>query len=105
MKTTLLLSLCFLFANVSPAKANQLNPYLAKVALGKTENTSGEFKKQVDDTIQLAKAQGISWMGAPQDPTVNCYAEGSQNYCYTTILFWHDNQDQLDSFVNTLSQK
>jgi len=104
MKMTLLLSLCFLFANVSLARANQLNPHLAKVALGKIENTPGELKKQIDDAILLTKTQGISWMGAPRNPDILCHARGSKNYCYTTILFWHDHQDQLDTFVSTLRQ-
>jgi hypothetical protein len=105
MKMTLLLSLCLLLANVSAsAQANRPNPYLAKVVFGKFENVSGEVQKQVNDVVLLAKAQGISWIGAPNLSGVFCNTVGSKDFCYTTILFWHDNQDQLDTFVNAIPQ-
>lgn len=105
MKMTLLLSFCFLLTGVSAnAQANQLNPYLAKVEFAKVENVSGEVAKQVNDTILLAKEQGISWIGAPQVPGAICSSDDSKSFCYTMILFWHDNQDQLDTFVSAVHQ-
>lgn len=106
MKMTLVLSFCFLLTGVSvnAQQSNQLNPHLAKVAFAKVENVSGEVSKQVNDTILLAKEQGISWIGAPQVPGAICSSDDSYSFCYTTILFWHDNQDQLDTFVSAIHQ-
>lgn len=108
MKTTLLLSLCLLLANTFSAanafaQEDALTPFITKVGFDRYEDTPGEAQKQVEAALQLAHEKGISWLGAPALPWVLCQTDDAdQNFCSALILFSHDKQDQLDSFVSSL---